>query len=548
MPDNDSASDIAVVADRHDFSGRTKDEGTPVSAPTETPKSTGTTSNSDHTDDAGVSPPGVMIRFVNASDDSEYKSVNSFYHAAWLRATCMCSSCHDVSEQRLFLPWDVMPGASANKKTKPSGETEIAALCGPMIQQVKVVDVNDRANMVFDSSKSSRVLDFSKSSDSLSSATCGLRRVAHVDLDSILRGCSECISKLALVTTVVSGSDSDSHDCYHPLKFLWNYRYSCTEHPTAADLTASKKLPICVYGNHPEAVLCTDYPAEVRFADLFSKAELAKSLSTESTASESLEGGMNEIKKVQYNFLKHLIKNGVVCVTGVPNQEDIVTEIASRIGPVQSTIYGDTFKVEAKANPENIAYSPLGLALHMDLLAYEGAPGIQLLHCREFDSDIEGGYSLFADAFAAAHRLRAKHPEHFQTLTRVYATFHKNNKSQHMVFRRPHIVVDDLGNIVQVNWSPPCEGPLQTSAENVIPYLEAYKALALEINELGPRLRFRLEPGTCVVFLNRQMLHAREEYFRPRDDAKRLLQGCYVSQDDFLNRYRILEREFGGRR
>ena len=39
------------------------------------------------------------------------------------------------------------------------------------------------------------------------------------------------------------------------------------------------------------------------------------------------------------------------------------------------------------------------------------------------------------------------------------------------------------------------------------------------------------------------MLHGRDEFSA---DGHRHLQGCYVSADDFLNRYRVLEAEHGG--
>jgi len=214
--------------------------------------------------------------------------------------------------------------------------------------------------------------------------------------------------------------------------------------------------------------------------------------------------------------------------------------IATRaFGPLLPTIYGDTWIVEAKDNPENIAYSPLGLALHMDLLAYESAPGVQLLHCQSFDSTITGGLSVFSDAFAAAERLRRKHPAHFLVLCEVHATFHKRNKDQHMVYRRPHIVVDDWDRIVQVNWSPPFEGPLQARPQMVEPYLKAYKAFSDEINDERHLLQFRMEAGTCLCFLNRQILHARTEY---QGRGQRVLEGCYVSLDDLLNKYRVLLR------
>lgn len=39
------------------------------------------------------------------------------------------------------------------------------------------------------------------------------------------------------------------------------------------------------------------------------------------------------------------------------------------------------FDVVSTPSPINVAYSPVGLDFHMDLIYYESAPGLQLLHC-----------------------------------------------------------------------------------------------------------------------------------------------------------------------
>lgn len=95
------------------------------------------------------------------------------------------------------------------------------------------------------------------------------------------------------------------------------------------------------------------------------------------------------------------------------------------ICPVQSNIYGDISDVKASPSPINIAYSTEELGLHMDLAYYESPPGLQLLHCMKVDDSVEGGQSFFVDSFHAANELRNKYPTHFNTLTRLGATFQK---------------------------------------------------------------------------------------------------------------------------
>jgi len=309
---------------------------------------------------------------------------------------------------------------------------------------------------------------------------------------------------------------SDGHTTEHPLSYLRAYDH--------------KVLPPSAFFEYDRKALCLPLRHE----------ELKKISWDELFAADTDAG-----EAAVWRWQTALLGNGLAIITDMPNQDLAVADLAERIAPVWVTIYGKTFVVEAKQNPENIAYSSKGLALHTDLCAYESVPFIQLLHCREFDETISGGESTFTDVFAAAGRLQEKHPEKFEDLTRIYATFHKCRHDQHMVYRRPHLVLDDTGELVGVNWSPPFEGPgpLGASTEDLERYYEAYQAFGREIEDPDHILRFRQQPGECITFLNKHVLHARDEFFA-QGDSKRLLEGCYIGTDDFLNKMRMLSRKF----
>jgi len=70
--------------------------------------------------------------------------------------------------------------------------------------------------------------------------------------------------------------------------------------------------------------------------------------------------------------------------------------------------------------PINLAYTSAALAPHMDLPYYEAPPGLQLLHCLEFDEACAGGESVFWDTFVLAELLRERDPRAFQTLCQVH--------------------------------------------------------------------------------------------------------------------------------
>ena len=58
-------------------------------------------------------------------------------------------------------------------------------------------------------------------------------------------------------------------------------------------------------------------------------------------------------------------------------------------------------KIEGKFMKQ-MARGQFRLDLHMDLIYYESAPGLQGLHAYLFDDSVGGGYSLLLDVFAFA--------------------------------------------------------------------------------------------------------------------------------------------------
>ena len=99
-------------------------------------------------------------------------------------------------------------------------------------------------------------------------------------------------------------------------------------------------------------------------------------------------------------LLRAVAQDGAALVEGVPTQSGTVCELARRVGPLQPNIYGDMFNVISTKSPINVAYSLEGIPPHMDLCYYESPPGLQLLHCLNFDSRVRGGDSFLIDGYA----------------------------------------------------------------------------------------------------------------------------------------------------
>jgi len=90
-------------------------------------------------------------------------------------------------------------------------------------------------------------------------------------------------------------------------------------------------------------------------------------------------------------------------------------------GFVRETNYGMWFEVRAEVNPNNLAYTNLGLQAHTDNPYRDPVPTLQILACVE--NTVEGGESSVVDGFAVAAALQAENAEGFRLLSSCPARF-----------------------------------------------------------------------------------------------------------------------------
>lgn len=249
-------------------------------------------------------------------------------------------------------------------------------------------------------------------------------------------------------------------------------------------------------------------------------------------------------------WLREINDCGMCLLTDVPTEENTVVKVAECIGPVQETMYGRVFDVRDMPNPINAAYTSVQLPCHMDLIYYEAPPGIQLFHSIQFDNSVIGGDSILLDVFHVAELFRIEHPEDFEILTKIPATYerihYKRERPVKMQIQRPHIVLNDKQEIVTVNWHPGMEGPLSVPQEDVERYYKAYQKFAKAIIYSPDTVTVRLKPGHLLAMNNRKALHGRQEY--QSNGGVRFLQGCYVLFDDFISQIKVLSMLTGDKK
>ncbi len=195
--------------------------------------------------------------------------------------------------------------------------------------------------------------------------------------------------------------------------------------------------------------------------------------------------------------------------------------------------------MRSKPNPNNAAYTAIGLAPHTDLPNWRQPPDIQLLYCLENDAD--GGESTFSDGFAAARTLRERSPEAFRMLSETPIDFRFQDEDHDIVWRAPILTLDAGGNLLEVRFNNWIRDTLHLPPEQADAWYQAYREFWHLVHEPDQQLEFSLAPGQMVAFDNRRMLHGRKA-FNP-ESGRRHLQGTYLDLDLLESRWRVLARQ-----
>jgi alpha-ketoglutarate-dependent taurine dioxygenase len=237
---------------------------------------------------------------------------------------------------------------------------------------------------------------------------------------------------------------------------------------------------------------------------------------------------------VRSRWLTRLVQEGVAFLRGVASTQSAIIEAMRPIGRITETNYGLVFDVRSVAQPENLAYSDLGLGLHTDNPYREPVPGFQALHA--LISSPDGGESVFADGFALAEHLRATDPEAFERLSRTAVPFHYRSQNAELYAERPLIQLDCRGTVRAVHYNSRSIAPLRLDANEL--FYAAYRCFALLLREPRFQLKFRLADGELVVFDNQRILHGRTAFSSARH--ARHLRGCYLTRDSVCSNAALL--------
>jgi alpha-ketoglutarate-dependent taurine dioxygenase len=245
---------------------------------------------------------------------------------------------------------------------------------------------------------------------------------------------------------------------------------------------------------------------------------------------------------LRLDWLTRLLSDGIAFLRGVPSNDAAILDAMRWVGRVFETNYGLVFDVRSVPQPENLAYSDLGLGLHTDNPYREPVPGFQALHALVAAPD--GGDSLFADGYALAEHLRATDSDAFARLTQTPVPFHYRSKDAELYAERPLIQLSCCGDVTAVHYNGRSIAPLRLSARDAAAFYAAYRRFAMLLREPTLQLKFKLTDGDLVVFDNQRILHGRTAFTSARHP--RHLRGCYLTRDSVYGEAALLRRTLEG--
>ena len=239
-------------------------------------------------------------------------------------------------------------------------------------------------------------------------------------------------------------------------------------------------------------------------------------------------------------WLEALRDYGVARLRGLPQQDGLLEEVVTRIGPVRESNFGRQYVLEIKDDPDSQAFTSDMLLQHIDLPTRETPFGLQFLYTR--DNTTSGGEGIYVDAYRIAEDLRLEEPEHYQSL--VTDVWEYSNRARNSDYRGwgPVVETDDAGRITGVRYNTFLRAPLKAPVEVQRRAYKAYRAFCDRAQDPRYMMTFRYEPGDLLAFDNRRALHGRAGY-----DAKggtRFIEGIYSDRDELYSRIRTLKRQF----
>jgi len=244
--------------------------------------------------------------------------------------------------------------------------------------------------------------------------------------------------------------------------------------------------------------------------------------------------------KEMYDLLISFYKYGFIIIKNIPTDNNFILNFANSIGSVRRTNFGEYFDVKSKSDPNDLAYTSLGLPPHTDNPYRNPVPCIQLLHCIE--SEVAGGLSTLVDGFTVTEDLKKQNPKFYKILSEVKVRFKFIDKDVVLEDWSELIKLNDDKTFKQVRFNTRLDYVPMLDKEKLDLYYRARKKLSEMYNSKKYRIEFKLAPKDLMMMDNYRLLHGRTSY--ETKEGNRFLQGCYIDYDSTEGKLRHLKRKY----
>ena len=245
---------------------------------------------------------------------------------------------------------------------------------------------------------------------------------------------------------------------------------------------------------------------------------------------------MCNVESSKLNMLRLIRDVGFVVLENVPTKEGQVLKVISELGYTRETNYGALFEVRTEVNPNNLAYTNMGLGSHTDNPYRDPLPTVQLLHCLE--SSTEGGDSVLVDGFKAANVLRQESKEDFDILTSTWINFRFSDTKTDLRSRVPMIELNDNNEIVKVRYNNRSIDTIKLPTNKIRHFYKAYRHWSEIIERDDLKIIFKLSKGDLMLLDNTRIMHARTAFSKK---GRRHLQGAYTDLDGLYSLLNLME-------
>ncbi|KAL4736745.1 hypothetical protein BDV11DRAFT_193197 [Aspergillus similis] len=264
------------------------------------------------------------------------------------------------------------------------------------------------------------------------------------------------------------------------------------------------------------------------------------------------EGNAKELPSVSYSevmandagvlkWLERIYDWGFCLVRDTPINPESTEALLRRIAHIRHTHYGGFWDFTADMSFKDTAYTNEALGAHTDNTYFTDPARLQLFHMLSH-TDGDGGATLLVDGFRAARRLYAESKQNLNHLRNIRQPFHASGNEgsiyqpvEQQVVLRAHAQFKH--RLYQVRWNNYDRAvKWNWSLEEQEAWYKAAKHFNDIIHREDMEIWTQLQPGTALIFDNWRMLHGRSAF-----TGKRRMCGGYISNDDFLSRYRVLK-------